>query len=129
MVKKDLLYPELSYEIIGCAFQIFNDIGFGMNEKFYQRAFAAVLKQKNIAFKKEQLVELIYQEQEIGRYFLDFIVEDKIVVELKVKPRMGYVHVKQVMNYLKTTGYQLALLIYFTHDGIKYRRVINIQKK
>jgi GxxExxY protein len=49
----------------------------------------------------------------------------KIVVELKVRPRLGYTHIKQVMDYLKTIGCKLAILIYFTRDGVKYRRVIN----
>ena len=56
---------------------------------------------------------------------MDFVVDNKLVVELKVRPRLGYIHIKQVMNYLKVTGYKLALLIYFTKEGVKYRRIIN----
>jgi len=96
-----------------------------MNEKFYQKIFAKELESENLNFDKEKLIKINYQGEEVGRYFLDFIVDNKIVVELKVRPRFGYVHVKQVMDYLKTTGYKLAILIYFTRDGVKYRRVIN----
>ena len=123
--RDDLIYPELSYKLIGTAFKVFNDTGYGMNEKFYQKIFAKKLESENLNFDKEKLIKINYQGEEVGRYFLDFIVDNKIVVELKVRPRFGYVHVKQVMDYLKTTGYKLAILIYFTRDGVKYRRVIN----
>lgn len=123
--RNDLIYPELSYKFIGAAFKVFNDAGYGMNEKFYQKIFAKELEFGNLNFDKEKLIKINYQGEEIGRYFLDFIIDNKIVVELKVRPRFGYVHVKQVMDYLKTTGYKLAILIYFTRDGVKYRRIVN----
>lgn len=124
-VDKKVFYPELSYKIIGAAFNVFNDVGYGMNEKYYQGAFAKALEREKISFKKEQMVRLDYKGESIGMYFLDFVADDKIVVELKVRQRFGYVHIKQVMSYLKATGYKLAILIYFTGDGVKYRRIIN----
>ena len=74
-----------------------------------------------LQFQKEQLMPLVYKGKTIGKYFLDFIVEEKIVVELKVRPRLGYIHITQVMNYLRNGNYKLAILIYFTRDGVKYR--------
>lgn len=112
--RNDLIYPELSYKLIGAAFNIFNNTGYGMNEKFYQKAFAKELESNGVDFDKEKLVKINYQNKEIGKYFLDFVVDNKIIVELKVRPRFGYVHIKQVMDYLKTTGHKLAILIYFT---------------
>jgi GxxExxY protein len=123
--KEKVLFPELSYEIIGSAFNVFNKNGFGMPEKFYQRAFACELENRKIAHDKEKMIDLKYEEKPIGRYFLDFLVDNKIVVELKVRPRLGYTHISQVMSYLKSSGYKLAIIIYFTNDGVKYRRVIN----
>ena len=120
-----IIYPELSYKILGASFSVFNEIGYGMNEKYYQRVFAKTLENENISFKKEQMVNLMYDGESIGKYFLDFVVDDKIVVELKVRPKLGYIHIRQVMSYLKVTGYKLAILIYFTRDGIKYRRIVN----
>lgn len=120
-----VVYPELSYKIMGIAFEVFNTLGYGMSEKYYQRAFAKSLEVGGIPFKREFPVQLQYHNQVIGRYFLDFVLDDKVVVEMKVRPRFGYTHIKQVMNYLKSTGYKLAILIYFTRDGVKYRRVIN----
>ena len=123
--KIELIYPELSYQIVGAAFKVFNELGYGMSEKYYQRAFAKALEAENIPFKQEYLVHLHYDGQPIGRCFLDFVVADKIVVETKVRQKLGYTHIKQVMNYLKATRFKLAILIYFTSDGVKYRRVLN----
>ena len=121
----DIVYPELSYAIIGAAFRVFNNTGYGMGEKFYQQAFAKELEISQIGFEKERMVEIIYNGEAIGKYFLDFVVDGKVIVEMKVQPRLGYVHIKQVMGYLKTTGHKLAILIYFTRDGVRYRRVLN----
>lgn len=123
----EIIYPELSYKIIGLSFEIFNEYGFGMDEKFYQKIFAKLLEREKLSFEKEKFVRLKYDGENIGSCFLDFAVESKIVVELKVRPRFGYVHIKQVMNYLKSTDYKLAIIIYFTRDGVKYRRVLNIR--
>ncbi|HPZ74293.1 MAG TPA: GxxExxY protein [Candidatus Paceibacterota bacterium] len=125
MDETKIIYPELSYKIIGVAFKIFNEIGFGMSEKFYQKAFAKELDKEKISYEKEKCIKLNYQDQNIGSYFLDFLIEDKIIVELKVRPRFGYVHIRQVLSYLRSSGYKLAILIYFTRDGVKYRRIIN----
>lgn len=121
----DLIYPELSYKIVGISFKVFNEFGFGLPEKQYQAAFAKALTLENIPFKREEYVSLSYEGEFIGKYYLDFVVDDKIVVELKVKFRFGYVHIKQVMAYLKSTGKKLAIIIYYTHDGVKYKRVVN----
>jgi GxxExxY protein len=122
---KELLYPELSYQTIGTAFDVFNTLGWGHKELYYQRAFAEGLKKKSIPFTREHPVVLKYEGSAIGKYVLDFIVDGKIVVELKVAPRLGYANVKQVKSYLVNTGLKLALLVYFTKDGVKYRRIVN----
>jgi GxxExxY protein len=96
-----------------------------MAEKFYQKAFALGLEQKGLSFVREKKCVMEYMGKPLSSFFLDFVVEDSVVVELKVRPRLGYVHIKQVKEYLKVTGLKLAILIYFTKDGVKYRRVLN----
>lgn len=120
-----VLFPELSYQLVGCAFDIYNELGYGLPEKTYQKAYAASLEKLNLPYEKEKLVHLTYAGAIIGNLFLDFMVDNKVVVELKVRPRLGYSHIRQVMNYLKSGGYKLAILIYFTKDGVQYRRVLN----
>jgi GxxExxY protein len=93
-VTTKIIFPELSYKIVGIAFKVFNELGFGMDEKYYQRAFAKELESEKILYEKEKLIKLNYKDYKIGNYLLDFIVENRIVVELKVRPRFGYVHIK-----------------------------------
>lgn len=120
-----IIYPDLSYKIIGAAFQVFNTCGYGRSENFYQKAFAKELELVGIKFVREKKVVSEYKGEQIGRYFLDFDIENKVSAELKARPKLGYAHIKQIVDYLKSTGYKLAILIHFTRDGVKYRRILN----
>jgi GxxExxY protein len=120
-----IIYPELSYKIIGAAYRVFNDLNWGMDEKYYQRALADELSNLKIKFMKEFPIVIKYNNNKIGTYFADFLIEDKILIELKIKPRLGYIHSRQVLEYLKRANIKLAILIYFTKNGVKYRRVLN----
>ena len=82
--REDLIFPKESYELVGCAYAIFNRLKFGYHEKHYQRAYSIELDQKGYSYSRELKVHILYQGKNIGRYFLDFLVERKIVVELKV---------------------------------------------
>lgn len=125
MDRENLIYPDLSYKITGLAFKVFNTAGYGMNEKFYQKAFAEELKNNNINFEREKLIKINYGDKSLGNYFMDFLVDNKIVVELRVRPKFGYTDIKQVVGYLRNSGHKLAIMVYFTRSGVKYRRIIN----
>lgn len=120
-----IIFPELSYQIIGLAYKVFNEFGYGLSEKHYQRMFAKELEHARLPFKREYSVKLQYRGETISTLFLDFIVEGSMVIELKVRPRFGYIDIKQVTGYLKATQCKLAILIYFTREGVRYRRVLN----
>jgi len=120
-----IIYPELSYKIVGAAFNIFNELGYGLSEKLYQIAMGKELHDLGLNFRREVYAPLNYKGEKLVKGYADFVVEDKILLELKVVSKLGYVHSKQVLNYLKTTGTKLGILLYFTKDGVKYRRVIN----
>lgn len=122
-----VIYPELSYKIIGAAFKIYNALGWGHREKIYQRALATALEEIGLKFEREKYIKLKYNDKIIGTEFLDFIVENKVVVELKVMPQLGYIHINQVLSYLKSSGLKLAILIYFLKSGVRYRRIINAE--
>ena len=123
--RQDILYPELSFKTIGSAFDVYNQIGWGHNEKVYQSALAVVLEKLSIPFEREKLVTLEFEGKKIARKFLDFVIDDKVIAELKVAPQLGYVHINQVTSYLKSTGLKLAIIIYFLPSGVRYRRVVN----
>lgn len=124
--KKDLLFPELSCQIIGCAYDVFNELGFGHPEKFYQRAFAEALKQRNILFTEQLYFPVKFNEKVVGKMFFDFFVDEKVIIELKKDTRFSKQNIDQVNQYLKTTGITLALLINFSAQGVVYKRMVNI---
>lgn len=124
--KKDLLYPELSYQIVGCAYDVFNEIGFGHPEKFYQRAFAEALKKKNLPFTEQHYFPIKFNDKIIGKMFFDFLVDEKVLIELKKNAHFSKQNIDQVNQYLKTTSLQLAILINFSSTGVIYKRMVNI---
>ena len=125
----EAIFPELRYKVVGVAFKVFNEAGYGHPEKYYQKAFSILLDQEKILYKREQCIQLTFAGESAGKYFVDFVVEDKIIVELKVRPSIGYTNIRQVMGYLKAGRFRLAILIYFTRVGVKYRRVLNGEMK
>ncbi|MEK7507707.1 MAG: GxxExxY protein [Patescibacteria group bacterium] len=123
--EREILFKDLSYALIGAAFEVFNELGWGLSEKAYQAALEKELHRRSINFKREVYIPLDYKSERIGRYFADFVIEEKVLLELKVVSRLGYVHAKQVLGYLKSSKIKLGILLYFTREGVKYRRVIN----
>ncbi|MEK7080623.1 MAG: GxxExxY protein [Patescibacteria group bacterium] len=124
--RRDILYPELSYEIVGCAFDVFNELGPGFHEKYYQRALAEALKNKKLRFSEQTGQPLKYKGAVIGRQYLDFLVEDKIIVEIKKSNNFSRRNIEQVLGYLKTNNLRLAILINFTNTNVVSKRIINI---
>ena len=80
--RRDLIYPELSYQVTGVLFTVWSKIGFGHKEKIYQRAVEEEFKNSNLKFKKELPVKIRYRNKFIGLYYFDFLVENKIVLEI-----------------------------------------------
>ena len=124
-----MIYKELSYQIVGIAFDVYNNLGPGYQEKYYQRGFAFGLQEKNWKFRREVLVPITFKGRDIGRYYLDFLVEDKIIVELKKGDYFSRKNIEQVIAYLQATDLQLAILINFTSTGVKFKRILNSNSK
>lgn len=120
-----LVLPELSYKIMGVLFKVHNELGPSLLEKYYQRAIEKELMFNKISFKKEFPVEIIYAEQSIGKYFLDFIVEDLVIIETKAQQNYSPKFFQQALSYLKQTDLPLAILVNFRGDKLRYKRIIN----
>jgi GxxExxY protein len=86
--RKDLIHPDLSYKVIGACFKVHNELGWGYREVYYQRALAAELNNLGLPFVRERSVNLQYNGENIGRCVLDFVVDNKMVLELKVVPQI-----------------------------------------
>ena len=123
--RQDLIYPELSYKLVGLAFSVFNELGHGHLEKVYQKAYARELKDANIEFKEQVSYKVIYKEEVIGNNYLDFLIEDKVIIELKRSDFYSKKYIDQVSNYITVSKLSLALLINFTSSGVRVKRIVN----
>ena len=121
-----VIYPNLSYEIVGILFDVWNTVGYGHKESFYQKAIAKNFEDRNIPFKEQVGVRLKYRGREIGIYFLDFLIEDKIILEIKKREYFSKKDIDQVYAYLKATKLKLGIIAHFTKSGVKFRRVLNL---
>jgi len=121
------IYPKLSYRIIGCMFDVYNELGFGRREKIYQNAIKKLFIKKNIKFSEQCHCPIKFQGDLIGKNYLDFLVEDKIVVEIKTGSYFRKKDFDQVIEYLKLTGKKLGLLICFAKDRVRQYRVLNVE--
>lgn len=125
MGEGEYLHKDLTHQIIGILFDVYKEIGYGLQEKYYQRAVALRLGKAKLPFQREQHQPIQFDQQIIGRYFVDFVIDHKVVLELKVANGFFDAHLKQVLGYLKTTGLQIGLLGIVTPQGIKIKRVIS----
>jgi len=123
--QNNILYKELSYVVVGALFDSFKALGSNYKEKYCQTTVVIYLKKRKLTFKREVPVMIIVENELIGRHFLDFLIEDKIILELKKGNFVNISDIKQVLMYLKTTGLKLGILAYFGSDGVKYKRIVN----
>lgn len=124
-IKSQYIESELTGILIGLSYEMWNRLGYGYQEKYFQRAYAQLLTRNNLPFKREQKVVIEFGNKKIGRYFVDFVVKNTVVVELKVANDVYLQHVRQVLGYLKATGLEIGLLIVITKKGIQVKRIIN----
>lgn len=119
-------YPtkELTYELIGYGYNVFNRLGFGYQEKYYQRAYEMELIEHRKSCQREQKVVIVYNGKKIGRYFIDFVAE-QVVVEIKVASDFHPKHIAQVLGYLRAKNLRLGIILLFTKNGLRVKRVIN----
>lgn len=112
---------------MGCCFEVFNVLGYGLREKAYQKALEEVFSKNKINFKCQLHVPIMVGDTVIGRYYLDFLVEDRIALELKVGNHFHKRDIAQLLSYLKSTNISLGILINVTSSGVESKRVLNIR--
>jgi len=118
----------LSYRIIGCAFDVYNELGAGHLERYYQNALKVAFKKEGLRFDEQVYYPLLYKNELVGKGYLDFCIEDKIIVEIKKGNKFSKKHIDQVLEYLKTGKLELGILINFGSSSVAFRRIVNIEK-
>jgi GxxExxY protein len=123
-----MLYEDITQKILGAAFEVINELGAGFLESVYHKAMLVALHQKGLKVEPEFPLAVMFRGQNVGQFYADLLVEDKIIVELKAVQTIAPEHKAQVINYLKATGMDVALLINFGHPKLEYRRLDNKDK-
>ncbi|MFQ5930164.1 MAG: GxxExxY protein [Acidobacteriota bacterium] len=118
-----VLYKELSDGIVAAAMEVHQHLGHGFLEAVYGKALAYELEIRGVAFEKEVLLPVNYKGKSIGKYKADFVVDQKIILELKAISHLTSAHVAQTQHYLLATGLHLAILFNFGNPSLEHVRV------
>lgn len=120
----ELLYKDLTYRIREAIFAVKKELGPGHKEVVYQRALEEEFSNRKLTFTRERRIPIFYNKKQVGVYVPDFVIEDKVIVELKAIPFIGTVEKKQLWTYLKGSEYNLALLVNFGPQKLEIQRII-----
>lgn len=121
---KEYIYKDLTYDIIGVLYEVHKELGSVHKEIVYHRAVAIELQNRKIPFTEEKGIDIKYKNNKIGIYRPDFIIDDKVILELKVDPEITKAMQNQVYYYVKGTEYKLVLLANFGTQSLGIKRLI-----
>ena len=123
--QKAFIRDELTYTIIGCAMKVHNTLGPGFQEVIYQRCLAIELERAGLGFARELECTIYYDGIDVGTRRADFVVQDKVVVELKAVVNLEEVHLAQAKNYTMAYNFPLGLLINFGGQSLQYKLIFH----
>jgi len=106
---------ELSFEIIGYAMEVYNELGYGFLEKVYENALIEILKEKNITYTAQAPIKVKFREKIVGEYIADILISDKIIIGIQEA---------QLLNYLKATGIKVGLLLNFSPNKLEFKKMV-----
>jgi len=129
MIKLEYKYSELTGKIIGCAMEVHNALGNGFQEVIYQRALDYEMELQKILAVREVEMPVFYKQKDIGSRRVDFLVDEKICVEIKALTNLEDVHLPQAINYLEAFNLEVGLLINFGNTKLEFKRVQNKKYK
>ena len=122
--KKEYKYRDITGLILKFAFEVHNSLGCGFLEKVYERALIYELNKNDLKAETQKSMKITYKGQSVGIYTADLIVENKVIVELKTVDYLTIIHKAQALNYLKASGYDVALILNFAKPRLEYKRVV-----
>jgi len=115
-------HEELTHKIIGCAYKVFNTLGFGFLESVYRKAMIIELSKAGLKVEEEKALQVFYDDIVVGNFSIDLFVEDTVVVELKSVQNTLEGHEVQLVNYLNGLKKEIGLLINFSPSGVQVKR-------
>lgn len=117
-------YKDLTERIIGCAYRVHNKMGFGFLESVYEKCLLIELKRAGLQAEAQRSITVYYEDEVVGEFVADVIVEDAIILELKSVRRVVKAHEVQLVNYLTATRKDVGLIINFTERKVEIKRKV-----
>jgi GxxExxY protein len=115
-------YEEITHRIIGAAYQVFNQLGFGFLESVYKKAMIIELSKDDLKVEPERPLKVYYDNDIVGDFFVDLLINDAIIIELKSVENLTKAHEVQLVNYLSGMKKEIGLLINFGPSGVDIKR-------
>ena len=130
-MKEDAIFQQEGYDLMGAAFEVYNQMGWGLTEDIYQECIEIELRNRGISFDAQVRLELFFKETRLTKFFVpDLLVSEEILVELKAVKEINKDHEKQLFNYLRITGKPVGYLIHFGHPKkLEWKRFILQEEK
>ena len=119
-------YEKITEKIIGCAFTVFNNMGSGYMESVYENCMLIELKKAGLSAISQHPIQVKYENQIVGHFIADLIIEELIIAELKAVSQLTKIHEAQLVNYLISTGIDVGLLINFGSENVQIKRKVRI---
>jgi GxxExxY protein len=121
----ELIYKDETYQIIGLCMEVYNELGKGFSEIIYSDALALEFQNNNINYSREERFNISYKGQLLAHHYkADFVIDNKIILEIKAVETFNSAHIKQTLNYLAASRLRLGLLVNFGEDSLKYKRIV-----
>lgn len=124
-INEQYKYSDITGAIIGSAMEVHSKLGNGFPEVIYQRSLTIEFQAKGISYNREMSMPLYYRGKSVGKRRVDFLVEEKVLVELKAVSEINETHYNQILNYLTAFQLEIGLLINFGENSLKFKRFIN----
>jgi GxxExxY protein len=125
----NLKHSEVTGQIIKAFYKVYNTLGYGFLERVYENALFLELQEMNLSVTKQTPIQVSYNNQEVGEYFADLIVENCVIIELKAVENLIKIHEAQLLNYLKATKIEVGLLLNFGTTAEYRRKVFDNNRK
>ena len=122
-------HTDITEKIIGLFFTVYNNLGYGFNEKVYENSLCIELKKAGLKTYQQAPIKVHYEYQVVGEYIADILVEDKVILELKATSKISSAHHAQLLNYLKATKYEVGLLLNFGPKAEYKRKAFDNDRK
>jgi len=122
---KEMEYIEMTEQILACAFEVSNELGIGFLESVYENALALVLRQKGLLVGQQVSLPVSFRGESVGQYFIDLLVEDTVILELKAAKSLIPEYEMQILNYLRASFKPVGFLLNFGTPKLEYRRYNN----